>query len=95
MSQGLYEGMTQKQKDDLLKRFMQEFFPFPQFLKIGFFTKEMKNDCNAQAKRVCDYFGYDTVYCYGSKKIRCHLSFEGERPQEFKEFITTIQSIYE
>ena len=60
----------------VLKRFMIEFFPFAELRKAGFFTKEMKGDYYAQAKRVCDFFGYKSVFEYGAeeKEIRCHLS---------------------
>jgi len=78
----------------VLKRFMIEFFPFDELLKDGFFTKEMRNDYNAQAKRVCEYFGYKSVYEYGAKEVKCHISYNGERPENDKEFITTIESIY-
>ena len=77
----------------VLKRFMIEFFPFTELKKAGFFKKEMKGDYYAQAKRVCDFFGYKSVFEYGAKEIRCHLS--GERPENNKEFITVIQSIYD
>lgn len=79
----------------VLKRFMVEFFPFTELRNVGFFTKEMKGDYYAQAKRVCDFFGYKTVFEYGAREIRCHLSFVGERPENDKEFITVIPSIYE
>jgi hypothetical protein len=79
----------------VLKRFMVEFFPFTELRKAGFFTKEMKVDYYAQAKRVCDLFGYKSVFEYGAKEIRCHLSYVGERPENDKEFITVIPSIYD
>lgn len=82
----------QKEKEDVLKRFMNEFFPFSNFKKIGLFTKEMKGDYSAQAKRVCHFFGYKTVYEYGAKEIRCHITQVGERTEPF---ITIIPSIYE
>ena len=82
-------------EDELLKNFMTEFFPFEEFLKVGFFTKEMKGDYQAQANRVCEFFGYDTVYEYGAKEVRCHLSFAGERPEGMEEFVTVIPSIYD
>lgn len=56
---------TEKEKDEVLKRFMKEFFHFPTLCKAGFFTKEMKGDYKAQAERVCKFFGYETVYEYG------------------------------
>ena len=81
----------------VLKRFMIEFFPFTELRKAGFFTKEMKGDYYAQAKRVCDFFGYKSVFEYGAgaEEIRCHLSYAGERPENDKEFITVISSIYD
>ena len=86
------EELTQKEKDAVLKRFMQEFFPFAQFRKIGFFTKEMRG--KAQAERVCQFFGYETVYEYGAKSFSCHLTYAGKRPDD-EPFITEIKSIYE
>lgn len=91
--------MSKKQnmerKEIVLKRFMQEFFPFSELLKEGFFTQEMKGDYDAQAKRVCEFFGYKTVFEHGSKEIRCHLTYAGERQEKDKEFVTVIPSIYE
>lgn len=97
-------------QDNTLKRFMQEFFPYREFKKIGFFTKDMKGDYEAQAKRVCDFFGLKTVYEYRSKEIRCHLTYGShktglgtDRPLnidkqgKLKEepFITIIPGIYD
>jgi len=79
----------------VLKRFMIEFFPFEELLNHGFFTKEMKGNYEAQAKRVCEYFGYQSVYEYSAKETICHISYNGERPENDKEFITTIPSIYD
>jgi|JI9StandDraft_1071089.scaffolds.fasta_scaffold93912_3 hypothetical protein len=77
----------------VLKRFMKEFFPFTEMKKIGFFTKEMKGDYDAQAKRICDFFGYKTVFEYRAKDIRCHLSYDRERHSD-EPFVTVIPSIY-
>lgn len=78
----------------VLERFMKEFFPFIQMKKIGFFKKEIKGDYYVQAKRVCDYFGYKSVFEYGAKEIKCHLTFAGERPPD-EPFVTVIPSIYD
>jgi hypothetical protein len=83
---------TDKEKDEVLERFMKEFFHFPTLRKAGFFTKEMKGDYKAQAERVCQYFGYKTVFEYGSKEVRCHLSKGGKRTEKF---ITIMKNIYE
>ena len=82
---------------------MKEFFPYREFKRIGFFTKEMKGNYEAQAKKVCDFFGFKTVYEYGAMEIRCHVSYgQNERPlvinsggklQE-EPFITCITNIY-
>lgn len=89
----MIEKLTDKEKACVLKRFMQEFFPFSPLVKSGFFKKEMKGDYEAQAARVCQFFGYKTVYEYGSKEISCHLS--KVKPQENETFITTFPNIYE
>jgi hypothetical protein len=82
-------------KDEVLERFMKEFFPYAYWRKVGFFTKEMRGDYKAQAKRVCDFFGYKTVYEYGANEVRCHLSYaDGKRP-EGEPFVTVIPSIYD
>lgn len=84
----------QSNPDKVLERFMKEFFPYREFKKAGFFTKEMRGDYKAQAERVCQRFGYKTVYEYGSKEIRCHLTFAGERPKN-EPLVIEIKSIYE
>lgn len=87
--------MIKIKKHGVLERFMKEFFPFREFLKIGFFTKEMKGDYKAQAKRVCDFFGYKTVYEYGSQEMRAHISYaDGKRPKG-EPFVTVVPSIYD
>lgn len=78
----------------VLERFMKEFFPYGEFKKAGIFTKEMKGNYYAQAKRVADFFGYETVFEYGATEIRCHITFGGERPKD-QPFITVLPSIYE
>jgi len=78
------------EKEMVLERFMKEFFPYSAFKKIGFFTAEMRGDYESQAKRVCEFFGYETVYEYRAHEVRCHIS-DGCRSH----FITVIPSIYE
>lgn len=79
----------------VLKRFMQEFFPYTEFKKIGLFTKEMRGDYYSQAQKVCHYFGFTSVFEYGSRQINCHITYvEGFRPEN-EGFISTIKSIYE
>jgi len=95
--------LTEKQKADLLKKFMIENFDYSGLRKAGVFTKEMRGDYQAQAKRICEMFGYKSVYEYGAKEIRCHLSYAGQRPLSVDEsgnlkeepFVTVIPSIYE
>ncbi|MCW3466544.1 hypothetical protein [Chitinophaga nivalis] len=79
----------------LLKRFMQEFFPYSHFKKIGIFNKEMRGNYYAQAARICNRLGLKSIYEYGSKEIRCHLTYvDGKRP-EGEPFVTVTPSIYE
>ena len=90
--------------DDTLKNFMIEFFPFDEFKEIGFFTEQMRNDYQAQANRVCHFFGFKTPYEYSSKELRAHITYEkGKRPLYVNEngrlkeepFITVFSSIYD
>jgi hypothetical protein len=48
-----------------LKKFMLENFDFTGLRKAGFFTSEMKGDYEAQAARVCQFFGLKSIYDYG------------------------------
>lgn len=77
----------------VLKRFMQEFFPYCEFKKAGIFTKEMRGDYEAQAKKICDYLGYNSIYEYGKDEIRCHIS--EVNPSSDTPFVTIIPSIYD
>jgi hypothetical protein len=46
----------------------------------------MKGDYDAQAKRVCTWFGYETVYEYGKSEVSCHITFgHEERPMHIDE----------
>lgn len=93
------------ESDRILKNFLEEFFDFKTLKKAGFFPKDMKkSDIHGQAKRICSFFGYETVFEYGAEKIRAHISYaNGERPLhvdtegQLKEepFITEIGGIYE
>lgn len=94
-----------KDKNRILKNFLNEFFDFYTLKKVGFFPKEMKKtDIHGQAERICKFFGYQTIYEYGVDKIRCHISYaDGYRPQHIDQngelqqepFITEIGGIYE
>lgn len=86
---------TETEDEAVLRRFMQEFFPFGPLRKAGFFTKEMRFDYKAQAERVRWYFGYKTVYEYGANETRCHLSCAKEHQTNDQPFVTVIPSIYE
>ena len=79
-------------KDTVLENFIKEFFPFDSLCKAGLFRPEWKNDYQVQAKKLCEYFGYETVYEYGSKEIRAHISFVDYNDGD--PFVTVIPSIY-
>lgn len=87
---------TEKEKEEVLKRFMKEHFHFHTLCKVGFFTKEMRKDYKKQADRVCQSFGFKTVFEYGSVTTEgIHLSYvDGKRP-EGQPFAFKIKSIYE
>lgn len=84
------------ESDQLLESFMKEFFPFAELRKVGFFTPEMKGDYQAQADKVCEFFGFKTVYEYGAETIdHLHLTYaEGHRPRGQALWVS-IPSIYE
>jgi hypothetical protein len=86
--------MEQAEKEKVLERFMNEFFPYKEMKRARIFTKEERNNYQAQADRICKIFGYETVYQYGAEETRCHLSYAGERPKD-EPFVTVIPSIYE
>lgn len=62
-------------KDEILKSFMQENFPYDEFKKIWLFKGIKRHDYAAQAAKVCWYFGYESVYEYGARAIHCHITF--------------------
>ena len=74
--------------DETLKNFMEEFFDFDCLLKSGFYKPEMRGDYQAQAKRVCEFFGFKTVYEYGAIEVTCHIT-DGKEP-----FVTKVKNIY-
>ena len=92
-----------KTADKTLENFMKEHFPYSEFKRIGFFTKEMRGDYEAQAERVRKFFGYKSVFEYCAKEVRCHLTFAGNRPMHINEngelksepFVTVVANIYE
>jgi hypothetical protein len=91
--------------DKLLKNFLEEHFDFDELKKAGVYPKEIKRkDIHAQAARICQLFGYITVYEYGAKKIRAHISYlDGHRPMHVNEsgelksapFVETFGGIYD
>ena len=64
-----------KDEDGVLKRWMQEFFPYSEFKKVGLFTKEMRGDYKAQAEMICRKLGIKSIYEYGKDEIRCHITY--------------------
>ena len=87
----------------VLQNFMREFFPFNEFRDAGIFDSELKGDYKGQAKRICELFGYDTVFEYGAKEVACHISYSGSAPNLFvtpqgelieRPFITIVENIY-
>jgi hypothetical protein len=81
-------------EDEVLESFMKEFFPYKEMKRCGIFTKEMRGDYKAQAEYMRNHFGYKSIYEYGAKETRVHLSYAGERPPD-EPFVTVIPSIYD
>lgn len=75
--------MSKKLSEDdrILKEFLDEHIPFYELRKVGFFPKEMKKtDIHGQAKRICKFFGYKTVFEYNAHPVYAHISYaDGHR----------------
>jgi len=85
---------TPENNPNLLKDFMEEFFDFKTLKKIGLFKKDMKkDDYEAQASRICQYFGMESIYEWRKDEIRCHISEVNPDPKD--PFVTVLPSIYE
>lgn len=100
--------ITEKQKQETLKNFTLEHFDFDGLKKAGVYGNGIKRkDYQAQADRICQFFGFKTVYEYGTEEIRCHISYgsgpaglDSERPLNVSEtgalqpepFVTVIKS---
>lgn len=53
-----------------LQAFLDEHFDFDGLRQVGFWPKGMRRkDYEGQAKRICEYFGYSSVYEYASVEI--------------------------
>lgn len=71
-----------------LRIFMRNNIPFKALKKAGFFSPEIKStDYEAQAKRVCEFFGLKNIYDYVSmgKGAKVHLT-EGDNSDPFWPF---------
>src|SRR6187431_1062753 len=75
MQQELFPPAKSPNEGKALKAYMQTHFDFSTLKKAGFFKGIKFNDYEAQAKRVCTFFGYDNVYEYSKHEIRCHISY--------------------
>jgi hypothetical protein len=85
---------TTENNPNLLKDFMEEFFDFKSLKKIGLFKKDIKkDDYEAQAARICQYFGMESIYEWRKDEIRCHISEVNPNPTD--PFVTVLPSIYE
>ena len=86
---------TVTMSNTLLKSFLEEFFDFDDLLEAGFFTEEMRDDYQAQAKKLCDSLGLKSIYEYRAQEINVHISYpKGHRPKD-EPFITNYPNIYE
>lgn len=61
--------------DKALKAYMEEHFDFKNLKKSGFFKGLKSNNYEEQAKKVCEYFGLESIYDYSKHEIRCHISY--------------------
>lgn len=63
--------------DKYLQKYLQENFDFKVLKREGFYSKEIKaNDYQAQAERICKFFGLKNVYDYSriGSGVRFHVT---------------------
>lgn len=61
--------MTAEQQK--LKKFMADNFDFDSLKQVGFWPQgTRKTDFELQAARVCEFFGYDSVYEYAANQVQ-------------------------
>jgi hypothetical protein len=78
--------MKDTEKQTLLKNFLEEHFDFDELKKVGLFDKTIKRkDYEKQAERICEYFGFETVYQYGFETIQAHITYENRKDEPFVE----------
>lgn len=84
------------EKDRLLKKFLKDHFDFRELKKVGFFDKSIKHtDYQKQADRICEFFGYESIYQYKFETTYAHLSYvDGHRP-EGEGFVTEFKAWHE
>jgi hypothetical protein len=96
MIANVYTVLSAGDKLALLKNFLTEHFDFKELKKAGFYKKETKKtDYQKQADRICDFFGYKTVYEYNFETTYAHISYvDGHRP-DGEPFLTELKAWHE
>ena len=81
---------------ELQVKFLKEHFDFEELKKIGFYSKDIKKkDYQKQIDRICQYFGFDSIFQYRFETKSAHLSYaEGKRPKG-EPFVTVIKAWHE
>ena len=90
-----YTLLSTGSKEELLKNFIEEFFDYDELQKVGFWKGITKTDYKAQAERICKYFGLKTIYEYGAKPMKAHLTYTKGHRSKHQPFVTEFPSIYE
>lgn len=90
-----YTVLSAGDKLELLKNFLTEHFDFKELKKAGFYKDINKTEYEKQAKRICDFFGYETVYEFGFNTTYAHITYaDGHRP-EGEPFLTEFKAWHE
>lgn len=72
-----------------LKMFIEQNFDVPSLKQMGLLDKSIrKNDYDKIAARICQFFGYKSIYEHGRTTIKCLLS-TGEMWEIYYSPITT------
>ena len=88
--------MEKEKNLELLKKFLLEHFDFNDLKKCKLFDKDIKRkDYQKQADRICEFFGFKTIYEYGFNKVEAHITYaDGFRPTN-EPFVTIIKPWHE
>jgi hypothetical protein len=81
---------------ELQVKFLKEHFDFEELKKIGFYSKDIKKkDYQKQIDRICQYFGFESIFQYNFETTSAHLSYAKVKRPKGEPFVTVIKAWHE